>query len=774
MGWVVRAFLIIGGLIAFGLSHLVEPLYRAQPQILLSAPALLLPPRGLQTSIVLVLVLSALWMGESLFYRRVLGLEWRVAFRETVRTYTPLVLLLIYVPVLVPGRAPLPFIGWWLVVDARAWIATLVVACAIYLKVTFLAPFLDAHRDRWRRVSGSRLAFLGLVLGLLATLLASIPERRFTQPYDERWGTGDEPRYVRITASLLHDGDADVGNAEELIEKRPDPARALTHVAAWIPATIGTAYEAAKSIFGIEPRGRVEWIGGPVLEGRKGGTFYVFLPGLPFLLTPSMAVDTFVNPDRLVFTLFTCLLLGTFCTLAIARLVEPAIGSRLGGVGLAFAIGVTPPLFFYHFHVYTEVTATICITLMLIAVLSTRLTLRWAIAFGLSGALLPWLHTKYLPIWGVLLLAYCWKGFRSKAGWKLFGWALTLSCLGMGLQCLYVFHITGSLLPDALWVARGYPRGATFLNQKTLPGLYYLLLDRAEGLLVYSPLYLFALPGAWALRRQSPFAFGLGLVIVVPYLFTAASHDQGGLGAWAPPARYLVPLVPVMALCLAAWLRDPEMRRLRWTALAFVAAAGFWIGQGMLTERHFVYDRSAFLASGVVDPSPVLGSVGTAQSVWQRGAYPVFLVLVFGLVWMWEGRGWRAQPTVLAAAVVAMVVAVGSLASAWSQPRDWIRGRPATGAARIRSPRPLYVALPDCGTRAPRLRFHGTGGSHGVTVSGPGLERELKVPSSSTAELDVSVEPIRTVGRGDRRAIAVVRIALHRGENPVDVEAFCR
>ena len=38
MGWVVRAFLIIGGLIAFGLSHLVEPLYRAQPQILLSAP----------------------------------------------------------------------------------------------------------------------------------------------------------------------------------------------------------------------------------------------------------------------------------------------------------------------------------------------------------------------------------------------------------------------------------------------------------------------------------------------------------------------------------------------------------------------------------------------------------------------------------------------------------------------------------------------------------------------------------------------------------------
>ena len=53
-----------------------------------------------------------------------------------------------------------------------------------------------------------------------------------------------------------------------------------------------------------------------------------------------------------------------------------------------------------------------------------------------------------------------------------------------------------------------------------------------------------------------------------------------------------------------------------------------------------------------------------------------------------------------------------------------------------------------------------------MTVSGPGLERELKVPSSSTAELDVSVEPIRTVGRGDRRAIAVVRIAAPPGGKP--------
>ena len=464
----------------------------------------------------------------------------------------------------------------------------------------------------------------------------------------------------RITASLLHDGDADVGNAEELIGKRPDPARALTHVAAWIPATIGTAYEAAKSIFGIEPRGRVEWIGGPVLEGRKGGTFYVFLPGLPFLLTPSMAVDTFVNPDRLVFTLFTCLLLGTFCTLAIARLVEPAIGSRLGGVGLAFAIGVTPPLFFYHFHVYTEVTATICITLMLIAVLSTRLTLRWAIAFGLSGALLPWLHTKYLPIWGVLLLRLLLERVSIESGMEVVrvGSDTFLSRNGPSVPLRLSHH--------RQFIARRPVGGERLSTRSDLSQPE----DSAGSLLPSSgsrrgTSRLFA-----SLSVCSSRCLGASPAVAVRFRVRPRDRRTVPLHGRVPRPGRLGCLGASRALPRSsrsgdgtlAWRRGCATRRCGGFAgrpLAFVAAAGFWIGQGMLTERHFVYDRSAFLASGVVDPSPVLGSVGTAQSVWQRGAYPVFLVLVFGLVWMWEGRGWRAQPTVLAAAVVAMVVAVG-------------------------------------------------------------------------------------------------------------------
>ncbi|HXV59886.1 MAG TPA: hypothetical protein VEK15_04265 [Vicinamibacteria bacterium] len=767
-----RALLIVGGIIAFGLSRLVEPLYRARPQILLSEPAFLLPPRGLRIVILLVLGFVAIWMVESFLFQRVTRRGFRVSCGETLTTYDPFVLLLPFAILLLPGRGVFPQVLWWLVLDAHRFLVTLVVASVILLKVNRFAPLDPLGRALLRQ--GSRLVIPGFAAMLMLALFAWTPERRFSQPYDDRWGTGDEPRYIRLTASLLHDGDTDIGNAEDLIGKRLEPGRAGARIARWIPAAITTSIDAWKSLLGIEPAASARWIGGPVLEGRKGGTFYVFLPGLPLLLTPSMAIDAYFHPDRLVVTLFTCLLFGTACTLLIARLVEPTIGTRRGALALGLAVGITPPLFFYHFQVYTEIVATICITLMLTAVLAKRLTLGSAVAFGLAGALLPWLHTKYLPIWGALLVGCCWKGFRSAPRWRVLGTALVPACLGLGLQCLYVFQITGSLLPDALWVARGYPRGETLFNAETLSGLYHLLLGRSEGVLIYAPLYLFTLPGLIALRRESPFAFGLSLAIALPYLLAAASHDRGGAGAWAPPGRYIVPLVPVMAVGIAAWLRHPITSSLRWFSLLIGTAAGFWTGQSMLTERNFVYDRAAFLAAGVVDPSPALGSVDAPQPLVVRCAFPTFLALCLGGIWLWERKGWRANPTTITAAMVIMLIVMGSLAASRSEPEDWIPPRRSTGAIRLRGARPLYLVLPECGSGFPRLKVEGTGGSHAATVSGPGFERELHVPASRSVELGVSLEPIRALGSEGRREFSVLKVALREGQNPIDVEVVCR
>jgi hypothetical protein len=106
---------------------------------------------------------------------------------------------------------------------------------------------------------------------------------------------------------------------------------------------------------------------------------------------------------------------------------------------------------------------------------------------------------------------------------------------------------------------------------------------------------------------DSRFAFVLVLMISIPYLLIAASHDLGGARGWIPASRYMVVLVPVFAIGMAAWLGAPGVKKLRWYVLFVGATASFWIAQGMLEEPNYVYDRPAFLASRHVNVSPLLG-----------------------------------------------------------------------------------------------------------------------------------------------------------------------
>ena len=178
--------------------------------------------------------------------------------------------------------------------------------------------------------------------------------------------------------------------------------------------------------------------------------------------------------------------------------------------------------------------------------------------------------------------------------------------MSMAFLCFYIFHITGSVMPDTLWVLNGYPRGASIINRTTPAGLYHLFFGSWQGLLVYGPLFVLVLPGLWALWKKSTSVFVLVLMVCLPYLLIAASHDLGGARGWIPASRYMVVLVPVFAVPMAAWLGN---KKLRWTVLFVAAAASFWIAQGMLEEPNYVYDRPAFLASRHVDVSPLLGTV---------------------------------------------------------------------------------------------------------------------------------------------------------------------
>ncbi len=771
----LHAVLICGGAAVYAASRLLKPVYVVRPELLLDSVSLLIPPGVYGAASWGVLILLAAWIGESTLYRFALRLPWKTAWAESLRSYGSLALLLVFALLFFPGLPGVPLVGWWLLLDASPWILTLVGAVTLHRKVTFVVG--QKRGTPWLRSAAktSGATFLFAIV-LLSVLVAMTPNRRFTEPYDARWGTGDEPRYVRIAASLLHDGDADITNAGAHIGRKAEPLRFVSHVMAWPGATLSTIGDVVSSFWAESPD-QASRLGGQVIRGKDGGTYYVYLPGFPLLVVPAMALDAVFFPGMLPLVLLTCLTVGVMAALATARLVEPYLESRIDSYLMIAAVSLTLPMFFYHFQIYPEMTAALCLALMLKTLLDENLGRGNAMVFGLAASLLPWLHTRYYSVLGVCILALVYRTWRARVHWKTSVWAISLPSVSVALQCLYIFHITGSLLPDTLWVVNGYPRGGHLFNPRAFSGLYYLLLGREEGLLVYAPLYLLAVPGVVALWRKSTFAACLSLAVFVPYLWISASHDQGGAGGWSPATRYLVPVTPVLALWLAAWLGQREFRRTRWGAFFVSAAASFWIAQGMLVERNFPYDRNAYLSSGVVNVSAALGSVLEADALSTRVLYPVFLLLTLVLVLLWQRRGEKASPGGLAMAIVSLLFVTGVTAEGRTAREEWIGTRSIAGATRLRPERATFVELPACPIGSPRLRFMGFMGGegpHALTVRGDGFERHLVVPPTGETEIDVAVVPIRRVMRGGSEEITLVRLELEAGQMPLDVEPLCR
>jgi hypothetical protein len=185
-----------------------------------------------------------------------------------------------------------------------------------------------------------------------------------------------------------------------------------------------------------------------------------------------------------------------------------------------------------------------------------RLTLGKALAAGVALGALPWLHLRYVPIGGVLAIAVIARGLldlrcASHVGrritWREVArsplWAVALPALA-GLLGLLLFD----------WrLFGGVPsvdEYGTVSPANLLPGIPGLLLDQQFGLLVYSPVFLIGLAGL-------PLVAGLGRLrgaailgsVAVYFLFIGAFSFW--YGAFSPPARMLVPVIPLLVVPLA-------------------------------------------------------------------------------------------------------------------------------------------------------------------------------------------------------------------------------
>src|SRR3990172_3517346 len=183
--------------------------------------------------------------------------------------------------------------------------------------------------------------------------------------------TGDEPHYLLAAHSLAYDGDLDLAN--------------------------NYARRDYLSFYGdanLTPHTR---------PGPNGQAVLTHNLGLSFLIAPAYRLGGFVGVEYFLAALGALLAANVY--LLGYEITHHWLAAAAGWIAVSF----TPPVLWYVFLVYPEMVAGLCIVLFLLHLLrpaapspSHLVTLRhWsreAVISTFAIALLPWLSSRYLPV----------------------------------------------------------------------------------------------------------------------------------------------------------------------------------------------------------------------------------------------------------------------------------------------------------------------------------------------------------------------------------------
>ncbi len=311
------------------------------------------------------------------------------------------------------------------------------------------------------------------------------------------------------------------------------------------------------------------------LARLPGNSMYVtrgFLhsPVLAFVLLPGYLIAGFAG------ALATMGLLGAGVVAALAR---AAAGLGLGRTRCALLVGgllLSYPLATFATQIWVEVPGALCAALAVLAVAGPRPRIGAAALASLAATTLKArlaLATFPLPL---VALVRRPRGRRELAISALIVGAAALAGLAFGVLVyghpLGPFRKIGSLPPQSL--------------RQPLVVLGGLAFDAAGGLLFSAPLLALALAGAGRLWRSGG-AAGRGALLAGAVTVAALLNSPEWYGGGSPPVRYLVPLLPALALCAALLLRGPSPVRRLALALLPAAAIVWW---ALVSRPHLAFN----------------------------------------------------------------------------------------------------------------------------------------------------------------------------------------
>jgi hypothetical protein len=444
---------------------------------------------------------------------------------------------------------------------------------------------------------------------------------------------GDEPHYLMVADSLLRDHDL-------ALERDYADGR----YRAFHPAPLAPHYR---------------------VRGREGAIYSLHAVGLSLLVLPAYALAGYAGAS------FFMALLAVWLAYEMRELLRAWTSE--GAETTAWVLVLSPPLVHYAGLVFTEVPAALIVAAGL---RHGRGPASWrtAAAAGLAVAFLPWLNVRYAVLTAlVVLFALSARPPRRSA----LAWVVP-SVVSAVAIALHHFRLYGFFDPRRVYGRR--PELALSGLPVGLPGLFF---DQEFGLLVYAPVFALAVPGLVALWRRSRRGAVVAMAMIVAVTLTAGAWPMWR-GGFNPPARFLVPVVPALALLVGARLRAGLG-----AAAALLVGWGLWTGAVGTWDRALVHrDRDGTaplwrMVSGAEEWTRLLPGYVLEESERDRAR----------LTWIWAaalgaaalaGRGSYRRVTArgLAGASLALVAAAGvasRLSTARTEGRDAVRviGRPA-------------------------------------------------------------------------------------------------
>jgi len=339
--------------------------------------------------------------------------------------------------------------------------------------------------------------------------------------------TGDEPQYLLLTHSLVFDRDFNLYNNVE----NGNSLRYFDRIV--------NGFSGGLELFGHHAKGRGSTAHKEYWVNKR---YSLFRLGLPMLLSPFYSLGVlWDNQVRLCIILFINIL-ASFFIINIFLLSRDIAQNKFSSFLITLFVSLSMPIVFYSRQIYSDLPSALLLVYSFRKIYEQDFNSILKIFFlSICISYMPWMHEKNILLVLFLVVYFICQFKKSKYDGKYLLVFSVPFLISLFLQMRYYFLLFGVPYPVNM-----HPG---FFISNIFKGGLGLFLDEAHGLIPYAPLYAISIVGIVLFLKNRKNTFWILMFPVSFFLATACFKEWWG--GFCPAGRYLLPVVPFLAVLAA-------------------------------------------------------------------------------------------------------------------------------------------------------------------------------------------------------------------------------